>query len=114
MWPSPSMMRIMRGLYGGTIRPMTEGTPLLRALRAVRRFSDQPVSDEALREILETVRWTGSAKNVQPWHLIVVRDRETLRKLSECGDFAQHLAGAKLAIVLVMNGRGNSFDAGRL
>lgn len=83
-------------------------------MRAVRRFSDRAIPDDALRDILEAARWTGSAKNVQPWHLVVVQDRDTLRSLSECGDFAQHLAGAKLAVVLIMSDKRSAFDAGRL
>jgi nitroreductase len=83
-------------------------------MRAVRRFSPEPVSDEVLTDILQAARWTGSAKNTQPWHLIVVRVRQTLRALSECGQFAYHLADAPLGIALVMHARGNAFDAGRL
>jgi len=86
----------------------------IRSLRAVRRFSDRDIPDDVLADILETARWTASAKNTQPWRLVVVRERDTLAKLAECGQFAYHLAGARLAIVLVMHSRGASFDAGRL
>lgn len=91
-----------------------EAIEVLRTLRAVRRFSDEPIGELILTDILSTARWTGSAKNVQPWHLVVVRDRNTLRGLAQCGQFAGHLAGAAAAVALVMNGRGNGFDAGRL
>jgi nitroreductase len=45
-------------------------------------------------DILEVVRWSGSAANRQPWELVVVRDRETLRALAEVKGYASHLAGA--------------------
>jgi nitroreductase len=93
---------------------MNDGIELLRSLRSVRRFTAEPIPADLLDDVLHVARWTGSAKNVQPWRLVVVQDRDRLRQLSECGDFAQHLAGAKLAIVLVMNDRRNAFDAGRL
>ncbi len=67
-----------------------------------------------MTDILETARWTGSAKNTQPWRLIVVRDRGTLKELSTCGQFAGHVAGATCAVVLVMDDRRNALDAGRL
>jgi len=89
---------------------------LLRTLRSVRRFADTLIPDEALHDILTAARWAGSAKNVQPWHLIVVRDREMLQLLASCGPFASHLAGAQAAVVLVMRGPAlpSLFDEGRL
>lgn len=89
-------------------------TNLLRSLRSVRRFSERPIPDDVLRDVLRVARWTGSAKNTQPWEIVVVRDRATLQQLASLGQFAGHLAGANAAIALVMNGPGNSFDAGRL
>ncbi|MEA2594251.1 MAG: hypothetical protein QOF01_720 [Thermomicrobiales bacterium] len=55
----------------------------LRTLRQVRRFTDEPVSDQALEDVLQVARWTGSAVNRQPWEFVVVRDRETRRALAE-------------------------------
>src|SRR5882672_1853679 len=89
-------------------------TDFLRSLRAVRRFSSRPIPDEVLLEILEVARWTGSSKNTQPWHLIVVRDRGALAELATCGPFAGHLAGAQVAIALVMDDGNRRFDEGRL
>lgn len=92
----------------------TEITGFLRSLRAVRRFADRDIPSEVLEDVLDTARWTASAKNTQPWRLIVVRDRDMLAQLAGCGEFAYHLKGARLALVLVMNSRGAAFDAGRL
>ncbi|GAC1319002.1 MAG: hypothetical protein NVSMB2_14050 [Chloroflexota bacterium] len=86
----------------------------LRSLRAVRRFASTSVPDDALDAILDVARWTGSAKNTQPWHLIVVTSRQTLKSLSECGTYAGHLAGAALAIVVVMDDENRRLDEGRL
>lgn len=86
----------------------------LRSMRAVRRFSSDALSDEVLHEILEAGRWTGSSKNTQPWHLIVVRERTTLETLAACGPFAGHIAGAQAAIALVMDNGRQQFDEGRL
>jgi len=43
--------------------------------RAVRHFTETPISDDDLQRILQAGRWAGSAKNVQPWHFVVVRNR---------------------------------------
>src|ERR1700704_659391 len=89
-------------------------TAFLRSLRSVRRFSPQAIPDEVLLDVLEVARWTGSSKNTQPWHVIVVRERETLAALAKCGPFAGHLAGAQTAIALVMEDGNKRFDEGRL
>jgi nitroreductase len=87
---------------------------LLRSLRAVRRYAERPLSDDVLLSILDAARWTGSAKNTQPWELVVVQDRATLAELATCGPFAGHLAGAAAAIVLIMQDGSQRFDEGRL
>jgi len=91
-------------------------TELIRSLRAVRQFSNRQIPDDVLLDILDTGRWTGSSKNTQPWDLIVVKNRQTLAALATCGQFAGHLAGATLAIALVMHGDDawTCMDEGRL
>ena len=86
----------------------------MRSLRVVRRFSEEAVPDDVLEEMLEVARWTGTSKNTQPWHLVVVRDRESLRALAKLGQFAGHIACANVAIALAMESRNNAFDCGRL
>ena len=73
----------------------------IRSKHAVRQFSDQPVPDDVIRQILDAGRRSQSSKNTQPWEFVVVRSRETLVALSKLGDFAQHLAGANFAVLLI-------------
>ena len=73
----------------------------LRKLRTVRRFRPDPIPDADVHAILEAGRRTGSSKNLQRWHFIVVRDRDRLAALARVGPFAGHLAGGALAIALV-------------
>jgi nitroreductase len=89
----------------------------LRTMRQTRQFTDKPVPDEALADILQVARWTGSAMNKQPWEFVVIRDRETLRKLAETSPSAGHVGNATAVIVIVMAGEwptGEAFDEGRL
>jgi nitroreductase len=71
------------------------------SLRVVRRFRNEPLSDDDLHAILEAGRRAGSSKNLQRWHFIVVRSRETLTALAKVGAYAGHLAGGAAAIALV-------------
>lgn len=67
----------------------------------VRRFRPDPLAEADLHAILEAGRRTGSSKNLQRWHFIVVRERERLRALAEVGPFAGHLAAGAAAITLI-------------
>ncbi|TME76943.1 MAG: nitroreductase [Chloroflexi bacterium] len=96
------------------MRTSNQTARFLGSLRAVRRFSDRPIADDVLRDILEVGRRTGSSKNTQPWEIVVVRDAVTLTRLSELGGFAGYVATAQADIVLVMDSANNAFDCGRL
>jgi len=93
-------------------------THILRRVRSVREFTDRAVPDEILSDILETARWTGSGMNAQPWTLVVVRERATLRAVAEASPNTGHVGGADVAIFLVMDGGGpaalEGFDEARL
>jgi nitroreductase len=87
---------------------------LILSLRAVRHFTAQAVPDVVLERILQAARWTGSAKNTQPWQFLVVRNRQTLQELATFGSYASHLAGAALCIVIATPPGYALFDAGRV
>lgn len=89
---------------------------VLRTLRAVRRYADRPLPPAALADILDAARWTGSAKNRQPWEVVVVTDRAALAALAACGPYAGHLPHAPCGIALLLDaGEAHPwFDEGRL
>ena len=92
-------------------------TRFLRDLRQTRRFRTDPVPDDVLHDLLEVARWTGSSKNSQPWHFLVVREPETLVRLSELGNFTSFVAGSVLAIAIVLDGNSplaEAYDEGRV
>lgn len=73
---------------------------VIRTKRATRKFSSQAVSEEMIRTVVDAGRRAQSSKNTQPWHFIVVRERELLKALAEVGPYAGHLAGATFGIAL--------------
>ena len=72
----------------------------IRTLLAVRSYQSTPVPDALIRKIVEAGRLTGSGMNGQPWHFIVVRDAETLRKLGALASSGPYVAQSPLAIVV--------------
>ena len=73
----------------------------IRTKRMVRRFEPRPLEPEHLTRIVDAGRHAGSSKNSQNWDFLVVEDRDSLRRLSEVGPYAGHLAGAAAAVALV-------------
>jgi nitroreductase len=99
---------------------VAEQIEFLRGLRQIRQLKPEPLPAEALADILEVARWTGSARNIQPWDLVVIHDRSTLRKLGTIPDGrGPHLVNAGAGIALVMSGDlehpdFDTYDEGRL
>src|SRR5512137_1558987 len=68
--------------------------------RSVRKYSDKPVTDEELKQLLEAAMAAPSAHNRQPWHFIVVKDRTTLMEIPKFHNYSKMLEQAALAIVV--------------
>jgi nitroreductase len=89
----------------------------LRGLRAVREYTPEPIPDDALQDILEVGRWSGSASNRQPIELVVVRDTAILQQIAAHG--VRAAASAPIALLVVTPGDPErrdleAFDNGRL
>jgi len=89
----------------------------LRSLRATRFFSNAPVDDALVDELIDVARWTGSARNRQPWRVVVVRDAAVRAELAGLGAYAAHLGGAPVVLLLAADldagGRDAELDLGR-
>ena len=74
----------------------------IRTRREIRQYLDEPVPQKCVDTILEAGRLAPSSKNSQPWHFIVIRDKETLRKISDLTPTGKHIATAPMAIAIIM------------
>jgi nitroreductase len=89
----------------------------VRTVRQIRQYAPDPVPDDVVRKLLRVARWTGSSKNTQPWHFIVITDRERLRALGALRPNINWLAGAPTAIAIVLDGAtplSEAYDEGRV
>src|SRR5512134_93607 len=73
----------------------------IRTKRAVRKFQAKPLPENIVFAILNAGRRSQSSKNEQAWQFVAIRDKATLKALSECGPWAGHLAGAALAVAIL-------------
>ena len=67
----------------------------------IRRYTDEPVSPEDVKTIVEAGLLAPSSKSARPWQFILVEDKEMLARLAECKpNYAQSIKNAPLAIVV--------------
>jgi nitroreductase len=86
----------------------------IRTRRTVRAFKPDPVADEIVHKILQAGRWAPSSSNTQPWHFVVIRDRDTIAAIGKMATQGPFIGQAPLAIAIVMeNARRPQLDAGR-
>ena len=70
---------------------------------AVRDFQSKPVPESLVRRIVEAGRLTASSMNGQPWHFIVVQDRDTLHHLGELMRSGRYNAEAAFAVAVAVD-----------
>lgn len=58
---------------------------VIKTRRCVREYKEDPVSDEDIKFLIDCARYAPSGFNMQPWSFLVIKNKETMRKLSESG-----------------------------
>jgi nitroreductase len=74
---------------------------VVRTVLATRQFRDTPIPEDVVRQIVEAGRLTASASNGQPWHFIVVENKDTLKQLGQLAATGPYIPQASLAVVVV-------------
>lgn len=90
--------------------------PIRRVLQ-IREYTAEDVPDGIVEQLLELARWTGSSRNAQPWHFIVVRDRGTLGKIAALRPNINWAGRAPVGLALVFppgSSVGEAYDEGRV
>ena len=68
-----------------------EAMDAILSRRSIRRYTEQTVSDEMIKELLEAAMSAPSAGNEQPWHFVVIRDRQILNEIPNYHPYSQML-----------------------
>lgn len=68
--------------------------------RSIRKYIDKPVPKEIVNGLLEAGMHAPTARNLQPWHFVVVDERSILDKLAVAHPYAKMLKQASLAILV--------------
>ena len=71
--------------------------------RSIRKYKKELISDETVMDILKAADHAPSANNGKPWEFIIIRDRETLYRMSVICKHWTPLKNTNLCIVVVAN-----------
>ena len=70
--------------------------------RSIRKYKDEPVCPEKLQAVLDAALSSATGKGKRPWELVVVKDKEQLKKLALCRQGAGRLLeGAAVGIAVI-------------
>ena len=79
---------------------MHEDVLKILARRSIREFTDEPVSDELIRDMLKAAMSAPSVRGTDPWHFIVIRNPYFLTQLGGMLSPAGVLEQARAGIVV--------------
>jgi nitroreductase len=68
--------------------------------RSIRKYTNQPVSDDIIRELLAAAMMAPSSGNAQPWHFLVIKERKILDAIAAFHQHGKMLKHAPLAILI--------------
>lgn len=80
-----------------------ETQEVIESRRSVHDYTDEPIDDETLYDIFDTVRYSPSGYNLQPWEFLVVREEENQQCLQECAGGQDHVTDAAAGVVVLGN-----------
>ena len=75
----------------------------LRTRRSIKNFSDKPVSVQILSELVDIARYSPSGANKNPWHFVIITERNTLDCLSEVHMYCRWFSKAQAGIAIVVD-----------
>ena len=68
--------------------------------RSIRKYTDEPIGGEIVATLLKAGLQAPSAKNLQPWHIVVLTRREILDRIPKFHPYAAMLREAPLALLV--------------
>jgi nitroreductase len=76
---------------------------LIKTRRSIRRFTDEPVSDDLIIKVIEAGTWAPSGKNNQPWKFAIIKDRDLKAQVSELTHYSTCVLSANVLIAVFLD-----------
>jgi len=76
---------------------------IINRRRSVRHFTNKTIEREKIELLLRAAMQAPSARNQQPWHFVVVQERETLQAIATVSRNMKMLNEAPCAIIVLID-----------
>lgn len=74
---------------------------VLRSRRSIRNYTEEPVSQNIIEEIIDCARLAPTAMNDQPWDFIAITKRDLLEQIPPMLGHAEFIAKAAFAVLVL-------------
>ena len=71
--------------------------------KSIRKYTNEQVSDDQVKDLLKAAMAAPSAGNAQPWDFIVVRNKDTFEEIMKISKYSTPLKTASVAIIVCGN-----------
>jgi nitroreductase len=77
----------------------------IKKRRSIRKYTDEAVTDNQIRQLLEAAMAAPSGSNIQSWEFVVVRDPDLKKQLAQTHTWSSMAADAAVVFVVCGNER---------
>jgi nitroreductase len=67
--------------------------------KSIRSYASTPIPEDVLVKVLEAARLAPSAANLQPWHFIIITDKDRRASIAKACKYGKFLAESPVVIV---------------
>jgi nitroreductase len=78
--------------------------------RSIRKYADREIEEEKLDRIVRAAMQAPSSGNEQPWEILVIQNKETLKRISEASKYVEFVDKAGAVILVMSNDHYLKFD----
>jgi nitroreductase len=82
---------------------------LIRTRRSIRKFTEEPVSDDVMNKIITAGTWAPSGLNNQPWKFALIKDSDLKKRISALTHYSRIVIDSH-ALIAVFLDQSESYD----
>lgn len=72
----------------------------IKTRRSIRKYTTEPISDHRIKEIIRCGMYAPSAGNEQPWHFLIIKNKEILKHIEQVHEHASMMKDAYNGILV--------------
>lgn len=76
------------------------GVTIIQSRHSVRKFKEEEIAPEFIRKALECATKAPTGRNKQPWIFVVVKNKDTLKKIADVAPNGKFIEGASVGFLI--------------